>query len=78
MAGRRRQNSQQSQRWLPRTGAHSSLMLGNGMIARLPWSGTAFDHEAWHCGNGFQTSAQAAHAREQVTEVLLTLHQAQR
>jgi len=53
-------------------------MLGNGMIARLPWSGTAFDHEAWHCGNGFQTSAQAAHAREQVTEVLLTLHQAQR
>ena len=64
-----------SARWLPRIGEHYFLMLGNGRIARFPWNDTDFDRAAWHFGNCFHTQAQAAQAREAITEVLRTLHQ---
>ena len=68
-------SSPQAQRWLPSTGERYFLILGHGVIARFPWSDTAFDYEAWHFGNCFHTQAQAAQAREKITEVLHTLHQ---
>src|SRR5215475_2951466 len=39
-----------SQRWLPSAGDHYYLMLGNGMLERLPWNDTPFDHETWTFG----------------------------
>jgi len=75
MARRRRKTSPQSQRWLPSVGDHYFLILGNGKIELFPWNDTAFDHEAWHFGNCFQTQAQAAQVREKIKEVLLTFHQ---
>ena len=68
-------SSPQAQRWQPSTGEHYFLILGKGRIARFPWNGTDFDHEAWHFGNCFRTQAQAEQARERLTEVLHTLHQ---
>jgi len=74
-AEREEMSTPPSQCWLPNTGEHYFLMLGNGMIARFPWNDTDFDREAWHFGNCFHTQAQAEQAREQITQVLHTLHQ---
>jgi hypothetical protein len=78
MSRRRPKNPRQSQHWRPREDAHSTLMLGNGMRALLPWNDTHGDREPGHFGTCFQMHAHAEPARDKRTEGLLPVHEEQR
>jgi hypothetical protein len=78
MSRSRRKYPPPPRRWLLSEGDHYYLMLGNGMIELFPWNDTPFDHETWHFGTCFTTHAEARHARDTLTAVLLTFHEAQR
>ncbi len=70
-----RRNIRARDRWMPRNGESYFLILANGTIQRLQWHGTDFDQEVWRFGNCFRLRREATQAREQIKEVLRTLHQ---
>lgn len=58
------------ERWMPNNGERYFLILGNGMIQRLQWQGTEFDHQTWNFGNCFRRRRDAEHARDAVQHLL--------
>ena len=60
--------------WKPPQHELSCLLLGNGYLCSVQWSGTDFEHGAWQFGNCSRNLQEARQTRDVIQEVWRNLY----